>query len=100
MAQLWDAARLWLWIHPWYHATILVGTPVLITTILGLWGLHHSREANRLSGDNNRLSGEANDLRREQKESVAKIAELQGERNKLQAELNELQAKRNVSLDQ
>lgn len=107
MIHLWDAARLWLWIHPWYHATILFGTPVVISTILGLWGLHHSREANRLSGENNRLNEEANVLRKdairiggEQKTSVAKIAELQGERNKLQVELNELQAKRNESLGQ
>lgn len=107
MIHLWDAARLWLWIHPWYHAFILVGTPVLISTILGWWGLHHSREANRLSGENNRLSGEANRLRtdairigEEQKNSVIRIEQLQGERNKLQAELNELQTKRNVSLDQ
>src|SRR5205823_3211120 len=103
----WDAARLWLWIHPWWHATILFGSPVVISTILGLWALHHSQEANRLSGENNRLNGEANVLRKdairigeEQKASVAKIANLQGERNKLQTELNELQAKRNVSLDQ
>jgi len=107
MIHLWDAARLWLWIHPWYHATILFGTPVVISTILGLWGLHHSREANRLSGENNRLSGEANVLRadtvrigEEQKNSVVRIEQLQGERNRLQTELNELQAKRNVSLDQ
>jgi hypothetical protein len=58
MIHLWDAARLWLWIHPWWHATILFGTPVLISTILGLWGHHHSHEANRLSGENNRLSRE------------------------------------------
>jgi len=107
MIQLWDATRLWLWIHPWWHATILFGSPVAISTVLALWGLHHSREANRLSEENNRLSGEANRLRadavrvgEEHKESVAKIAELQGERNKLQTELNDLQAKRNVSLDQ
>jgi hypothetical protein len=107
MTHLWEAARLWLWIHPWYHSTILFGAPVLISTILGLWGLHHSREANRLSGENNRLNGEANELRAEavrvggeQKNSVIRIEQLQGERNKLQTELNELQAKRNVSLDQ
>lgn len=107
MIHLWDAARLWLWIHPWWHAMILFGTPVLISTILGLWGLHHSREANRLSGENNRLNEEANQLRadavrvgEEQKNSVIRIEQLQGERNKLQTELNELQAKRNVSLDQ
>lgn len=107
MIHLWDAARLWLWIHPWWHATILFGTPVVISTVLGLWGLHHSHEANRLSGENNRLSEEANVLRKdaicigeEQKTSVAKIAELHGERNKLQVELNELQAKRNESLGQ
>src|SRR5271168_3909606 len=65
MVHLWDAARLWLWIHPWYHATILFGTPVVVATILGLWGLHHSHEANRLSGENNRLNGEANLLRKD-----------------------------------
>jgi hypothetical protein len=107
MIHLWDAARSWLWIHPWWHATILFGFPVAISTILGLWGLHHSHEANRLGTENNRLNGEANVLRKdairigeEQKTSVAKIADLQGERNKLQTELNELQAKRNESLGQ
>jgi hypothetical protein len=107
MIHLWDAARLWLWIHPWWHATILFGSPVAISTILGLWGLHHSREANRLSRENNRLNEEANRLRadavhigEEQKNSVIRIEQLQGERNKLQVELNELQAKRNESLGQ
>jgi hypothetical protein len=100
MGAYWDTARLWLWIHPWYHAFILVGTPVVVSVALGVWGLHHSREANRLGGENNRLVGEADDLRREQKESMAKIAELQSERNKLQVELNQLQAKRNESLGQ
>jgi hypothetical protein len=102
LIHLWECARTWLWIHPWYHATILFSTPVLISIILGIWGLRHSHEANRLSGQNNRLHGEANVLRgeairigEEQKTSVAKIAEVQGERNKLQVELNELQAKRN-----
>jgi len=97
--HLWDAARLWLWIHPWAHAFI-VGTPVLIGIILTIWGLHHSREANC-------LSEEANDLRKEQKDSIAKIAEIQGERNRLQTDLNKsqvdlnkLQAERNESLGQ
>jgi hypothetical protein len=107
MIHYWDCARLWLWIHPWWHAFILVGTPVLISTILTIWGLHHSSEANRLSKHNVRLNGEANVLRadavrigEEQKNSVIRIEQLQGERNKLQTELNELQAKRNESLDQ
>jgi hypothetical protein len=94
----WDAARLWLWIHPWYHATILFGTPVVISTVLGLWGIHHSKEANRLSGEANGLRKDAIRIGEEQKNSVIRIEELQGERNQLQTDLNKLQAERNESL--
>jgi hypothetical protein len=93
MIHLWDAARLWLWIHPWWHAAILFGSPVVISTVLGLWGLRHSKEANR-------LNREANHIREEQKTSVAEIAELQAEGVKRQTELNKLQGERNESLGQ
>jgi hypothetical protein len=94
----WDVARLWLWIHPWWHATILFGTPIVISTILGVWGLHHSREANRLSKEANVLRQDAIRIGEEQKKSVSRIEQLQGDRNNLQTELNKLQAERNQTL--
>lgn len=98
MIHLWDATRLWLWIHPWWHATILFGSPVVISTILGLWGLHHSREANRLSKEAIGLRKDSLRIDEEQKNSVVRIEQLQSERNQLQTELNKLQAERNQSL--
>ena len=93
MNAYWDAIRQWLWVSPWWHASIVIVPPVAISTILGLRELHHSKEANRLRGEANRIS-EA------QRTSAARIAEQQEELTKLQAALNKLQAERNESLGQ
>jgi hypothetical protein len=98
MIHLWDATRLWLWIHPWWHATILFGSPVVISTVLALWGLRHSHEANRLSKEAIGLRKDALRIDEEQKNSVFRIEQLQSERSQLQTELNKLQAERNQSL--
>ena|ERR1700675_167529 len=98
MIHLWDGARLWLWIHPWWHAAILFGSPVAISSVLGLWGLRHSHEANRLSEEANLLRKDAIRVGEEQKNSVIRIEELEGKSNNLQTELNKLQVERNQSL--
>jgi hypothetical protein len=92
--------RLFFWTHPWWHAAAVLIPPTVLSTILALRELRHSKEANRLRTEANGLRGESNRLLEEQKNSVACIAELQRERNKLQTELNELQVKRNESLGQ
>jgi hypothetical protein len=81
--------RLFLWTHPWWHAALVLVPPIVLSTILALRELHHSKEANRLHGEANDLTDKANGLLEEQKTSVARIAELQDDLNKLQAERNQ-----------
>jgi hypothetical protein len=74
-----EAIRLFLWIHPWWHAATVLVPPILIAAFFSWRELRHSAEANR--------------LRQESKTAVVRIAELQNERNELERERNSLMEK-------
>ena len=79
------AIRLFLWLHPWWHAAIVLALPVVVASIFRMRELRHSAEANRLRGKNT--------------EAVTKIGELQDERNELVRERNDLEREKNSLME-
>src|SRR5579872_4180459 len=68
---MFETIRNFLWTHPWWHGTILVGLPVLITAILSLRELAHSKEANRLRKEANNLRSELDTERNRHLQMIA-----------------------------
>jgi hypothetical protein len=77
-----EILKLFLWTHPWWHATLVFLLPLVLTAVIGWRELHHSREANR-------LRAKANDLRNELNDATRRIAVVQEERNKIEVEKNQ-----------
>jgi hypothetical protein len=53
-----EAIKLFLWTHSWWHASLIVVPPLVLSAVIGWRELHHSGIANQLREKANTLTTE------------------------------------------